>query len=66
MKDFLYHLSIFLSRCAPLFPHSSELHHARFARIHELTDMLSPTLPTDSLFLGISKFQRILHVKATQ
>ena len=64
MKDFLYHLSIFLNLCAALFPHSSELHHARFARLHELSDMLTDNLPTDSLLLGISNFSRILHVKS--
>src|SRR5712691_7462884 len=64
MKDFLYHLSIFLNLCAALFPRSSQLHHARFARLHELSDMLTDSLPTDSLLLGISNFQRILHVKS--
>jgi type IV secretion system protein VirD4 len=66
MKRFLYSLSLFLSRLASLFSHAGELHHARFARAHELSDMLTDSLPTDSLLLGISKYSRILHVKSTK
>jgi hypothetical protein len=41
MKRFLYSLSLFLSRLASLFSHAGELHHARFARVHELSDILT-------------------------
>src|SRR5947199_4066714 len=66
MKRFLYHLNLFLSRLASFFSHSAELHHARFARVHELSDILTDSLPTNSLLLGISNFSRILHVRSTQ
>jgi type IV secretion system protein VirD4 len=66
MKRFLYHLNLLLSRLVSLFSHSGELHHARFARVHELSDILTDSLPTDSLLLGLNNFSRILHVKSTQ
>src|SRR5256885_1084994 len=66
MQHFLYHLSVFLSRIASFFSKADQLHHARFARVHELSDMLTPTLPSASLLLGLSNFSRILHVKSTQ
>src|SRR5438067_8070522 len=66
MKRFLYHLNLFLSRLISFFSHSGELHHARFARVHELSDILTDSLPTDSLLLGLNNFSRILHVKSTQ
>ena len=66
MKRFLYHLNLFLSRLVSFFSHSGELHHARFARVHELSDILTDSLPTDSLLLGLNNFSRILHVKSTQ
>jgi type IV secretion system protein VirD4 len=66
MKRFLYSLSLFLSWLASLFSHAGELHHARFAQAHELSDMLTDSLPTDSLLLGISNYSRILHVKSTK
>src|SRR5438067_7511427 len=66
MKRFLYYLNLFLSRLVSFFSHSGELHHARFARVHELSDILTDSLPTDSLLLGLNNFSRILHVKSTQ
>src|SRR5438874_4658429 len=64
METLLSHLHVCLSRIASFFSHEKILHQARFARVHELSDMLTPTLPTDSLLLGISNFSRILHVKS--
>jgi type IV secretion system protein VirD4 len=66
MKHILYQLSLFLSRLASFFSRTGELHHARFSRAHELSDMLTDSLPTGSLLLGISKFSRILHVRSTK
>jgi type IV secretion system protein VirD4 len=66
MKRFLYTLSLFLSRLASLFSHAGELHHARFARVHELSDILTDSLPTNSLLLGLNNFSSILHVRSTK
>jgi type IV secretion system protein VirD4 len=66
MKRFLHVVSIILSFVNSFRSHAGELYHARFARLHELTDLLTDSLPTDSLLLGISQFSRILHVKSTK
>ena len=65
MKRFLHIVSIILSFVNAFRSHAGELYHARFARIHELTDLLTDSLPSESLLLGISQFSRILHVKST-
>jgi type IV secretion system protein VirD4 len=66
MKRLLYQLNLFLSRIAALLSRVGELHHARFARPHELDDLTTAHLPTDSLLLGVSNFSRIYHVKSTK
>jgi type IV secretion system protein VirD4 len=65
MKRFLHIVSIIVSFVNAFRSHAGELHHARFARLHELTDLLTDSLPSESLLLGISQFSRILHVKST-
>jgi type IV secretion system protein VirD4 len=65
MRQFLYTLSLFLSRLSAFFSRTVELHRARFAKSHELSDILTSYLPADGLLLGISSFSRILHVKST-
>ena len=65
MKHFLHIVSIIVSFVNAFRSHAGELHHARFARLHELTDLLTDSLPSESLLLGISQFSRILHVKST-
>ena len=54
MKHFLHIVSIIVSFVNAFRSHAGELYHARFARLHELTDLLTDSLPTDSLLLGIS------------
>jgi type IV secretion system protein VirD4 len=66
MKRFLYQISLFLSRIASFISRAGELHHARFARAHELSDILTDSLPTDSLLLGLGNFSRILHIRSTK
>jgi type IV secretion system protein VirD4 len=66
MKRFLYGLSLFFSQVDALLSRTNELHHARFAKVHELEDLLTDSMPTDSLLLGRSSFSRILHVKSTK
>jgi type IV secretion system protein VirD4 len=66
MKRFLHTVSIIVSFINAFRSHAGKLYHARFAHIHELTDLLTDSLPTESLLLGISQFSRILHVKSTK
>ena len=65
IKRLLYRLAIFLSWWNTIVAKSEALHKSRFALDHEVADMTTDSLPTDSLLLGINHFSRILHVKAT-
>jgi type IV secretion system protein VirD4 len=58
MKRFLHTISIILSWVSTLFPQAHALDH-------EVADLTTGTLPTDSLLLGVNHFSRILHVRAT-
>ena len=66
MKRFLHALSIILSFFSSLFEKAEQLHHDRFARTHELADLLTDSLPSGSLLLGTGQFSSILHVKSTK
>jgi type IV secretory pathway TraG/TraD family ATPase VirD4 len=65
MKRFLHTLSIILSYASALFPKGETLHKARFALDHEVADLTTDSLPSDSLLLGSNHFSRIVHVSAT-
>src|SRR5215217_2982250 len=65
MKNLLYHLSLILSRLSAHFSSAEALHRDRVALDHEVADLSTDSLPTDSLLLGINHFSRILHVGAT-
>jgi type IV secretion system protein VirD4 len=65
MKHILHELAIVFSRIMAFFAKTDGLHKARFARAHELADMLTGSLPTDSLLLGVGALSRILHVRST-
>jgi type IV secretion system protein VirD4 len=71
IKRFFYPLAVFLSWAHTLrlwhflFPKPEALHKDRFALTHEVSDLTTATLPTDSLLLGVNQFSRILHVRAT-
>jgi hypothetical protein len=56
---------VFLSWWQALLPKSEPLHKDRFALPHEVADLATDTLPTDSLLLGTNHYAHILHVKAT-
>ena len=60
MKNLLYHLRLFLSRVSAFFSHVDHLHHARFARLHELNSFLTNTFDETSLLLGVSHFNQAL------
>ena len=71
IKRFFYPFAVFLSRAQTsrvwqfLFPQPEALHKDRFALEHEVSDLSTENLPTDSLLLGVNQFSRILRVKAT-
>src|SRR5215216_95308 len=65
MQHLLYHISLFLSRLKAFFPQTEALHRDRLALTHEISDLTTGSLPSDSLLLGVSHFSRILHVSAT-
>jgi type IV secretory pathway TraG/TraD family ATPase VirD4 len=48
------------------FQHSDNLHTARFAQIHELTELLTDRFDKTSLLLGISPFNQLLCVRPTE
>ena len=66
IKRFFYPLAIVLSWWSAHFSKSDALYKDRFANDHEVSDLATDTLPTDSLILGINHFSRILHVRATE
>jgi type IV secretion system protein VirD4 len=66
LKRFFYRLAVFFSWWGSLFGKSTTLHKDRFATDHELSEITTDTLPTDSLLLGVNNFSRVLHVKSTK
>ena len=67
-KLVLYRLAVFLSLSVALFSHDHhKLHAARFARLHELSQLSSPTLEAlgTSLLLGITSFNHFACVRPT-
>jgi hypothetical protein len=65
VKRFLYPLALVLSWWNAHFTKSDALYKDRFANDHEVADLSTDSLPTDSLLLGINHFSRILHVGTT-
>jgi hypothetical protein len=71
LKRFFYRLAVFVSRAHAsrvwkvLFPKPEALHKDRFALAHEVDDLTTDSLPTDSLLLGVNQFSRLLRVRAT-
>ena len=66
VKLFFYSLALVLSWWNAHFAKSDALYKDRFANDHEVADLSTDSLPTDSLILGINHFSRILHVRATE
>jgi type IV secretion system protein VirD4 len=67
-KLVLYRLAVFLSLSVALFSHDHhKLHAARFARLHELSQLLSPNLEAlgTSLLLGVTSFNHFACVRPT-
>jgi type IV secretion system protein VirD4 len=55
-----------ISRIRAFFDQSQSLHTARFARLHELTSLVTHTFDEPSLLLGSSSFNQVLSVRPTQ
>src|SRR5712691_2298750 len=69
MQRVFYRLAVFLSRTLAFFSHDHhKLHAARFARLHELSHLLSPGLEDlkTGLLLGIGHFNRFACVRPTK
>jgi type IV secretory pathway TraG/TraD family ATPase VirD4 len=66
IKRFFYPLAVVLSWLSAHFSKSDALYKDRFATDHEVADLSTDSLPSDSLILGINHFSRILHVRATE
>jgi hypothetical protein len=60
-------LFVFLNRVVAFFrSNDAGLHHARFAHLHELTGLITPTFAETSLLLGSSSFNQVLSVRPTK
>jgi type IV secretory pathway TraG/TraD family ATPase VirD4 len=66
LKQFLFNVVIFFNRIISFFQHSQTLHHARFAKIHELRGLLTTSFDETSLLLGISRFNHVLRIRPTE
>jgi type IV secretion system protein VirD4 len=69
LNQFLFAVVVVFNRIRSFFQQSQSLHTARFAAIHELSGLLTPSLDapsTDGLLLGISHFNRVLSVRPTK
>jgi len=69
IKRFFYRLTVFLSHIRAFFSHDQhKLHSARFARLYELSHLLSPTLDElkPGLLLGIGHFNHFACVRPTK
>jgi type IV secretion system protein VirD4 len=65
LTHFLFSLVVLFNRIRSFFQHSQSLHHARFAQLHELTELLTDRFDETSLLLGISDFNNLLSVRPT-
>src|SRR3712207_1246182 len=57
---------VFCNRLRASLFHTKHLHTARFARIDELTGLVSTVLDEPSLLLGISHFKHVLRVRPVE
>jgi type IV secretory pathway TraG/TraD family ATPase VirD4 len=65
-KDALFlRYRVLSSRIAAFFSSDTKLHNARFAKAHELTSLLSPTVDGTHLLIGESHFSHVLRVQPT-
>jgi type IV secretion system protein VirD4 len=62
MQDLFYQLSLFIDRF--LTPSEKTLHTARFARLHEATNLSTTELDHTGLLLGLGRFGRVFQVRS--
>src|SRR5919206_2041912 len=65
MRPILDNVNIFMSRLATLRGQARLLHHARFARPHELTPLISHSLDEEALLIGRTHLGGIYRVRTT-
>jgi type IV secretory pathway TraG/TraD family ATPase VirD4 len=65
-RQLFFGLMVFCSQTRAFFQQSQNLHTARFARLHELTGLLTERFDETSLLLGISSFNQVLRVSPTK
>jgi type IV secretion system protein VirD4 len=65
LKHFFFALVVLFNRISSFFQHSESLYKARFAQIHELTELLTDRFDDTSLLLGIADFHNLLCVQPT-
>ena len=63
MRRILDNVNIFMSRLGSLRGEARALHHARFARPHELTSIVSHSLDEEALLIGRTHLGGIYRVR---
>jgi type IV secretory pathway TraG/TraD family ATPase VirD4 len=66
LTQFLFKVVVVFNRLRSFFQQSHTLHHARFATLHELIDLLTIQFNETSLLLGVSGFNKLLRVRPTK
>jgi type IV secretion system protein VirD4 len=66
LKQFLFAVVVVFNRIRSFFQHSASLHHARFAILPELVELLTNKFDETSLLLGVSHFNHILRIRPTE
>jgi type IV secretion system protein VirD4 len=66
LKQFLFHVIVLFSRLRSFFQQTQSLHTARFASLHELTELLTLILDETRLILGVSRFNQVLTIRPTE
>src|SRR5918996_372644 len=60
------HVHVLVSQIRAFFQQAHTLHHARFARLHELAGLLTIQFNETSLLLGVSHFNHLLRVRPNE
>jgi type IV secretion system protein VirD4 len=66
LKQLLFAVVVGCNRISSFFQQTHNLHHARFAALHELRSLLSNTFHGSGLLLGVSHFKHLLHVRSSK
>jgi hypothetical protein len=66
LKHFFFGVIVLFNRIRSFFQNTHNLHHARFAALHELTGLLTERVDETSLLLGEARFNQLLRVQPTE